>query len=197
MKPKPELTRMSGLDKAAQELADFNGETGNTGHAGKAESKMGERMDAHGKWIGKVGEIIGVIPTNGLDFVLQWMIDDGVKTRGDRKTILNAEFGKFGVACAKHKIYKTIAIVTFALDYVDKDENGKLPENFGPEPTTNDELKNTMPEELKALPEDANGMSIKRQVITESGNTKTIYTLTYQLKEGGTRELKKEYEGRK
>jgi uncharacterized protein YkwD len=155
MKPKPELTRMPGLDKAALDLANHNGETGQTGHNGKNESRMGERMDQYGKWIGKVGEIIGVIPTNGLDFVLQWMIDDGVKTRGDRKTILNPEFGKFGVACAKHKIYKTIAVITFALDYVDKDENGNLPADFTPEVTTNDELKNTMPDELKTLPEDA------------------------------------------
>ena len=114
------MTRMPGMDKAAQDLADFNGESGKTGHAGKNESKMGERLDTHGKWIGKVGEIIGVIPVNGLDFVLQWIIDDGVKDRGDRKTILNPEFTKFGVACSKHKIYKTMAVVTFAADYVEK-----------------------------------------------------------------------------
>jgi hypothetical protein len=197
MRPKQEMTRMPGLDKAAQDLANYNGETGKTGHSGKEDSRMGERMDMYGKWIGKVGEIIGVIPVNGLDFVLQWMIDDGVKTRGDRKTILNPEFGKFGVACAKHKIYKTIAVITFAKDYVEKDADGKLPDNVGPEPKTNDELKNTMPDELKKLPDDAEGMTIKRKVITESGETKTIYTLIYQLKEGGTREVTKEYEGRK
>jgi len=197
MRPKQEMTRMPGLDKAAQDLANFNGESGKTGHSGKEDSRMGERMDVYGKWIGKVGEIIGVIPTNGLDFVLQWMIDDGVKTRGDRKTILNAEFGRFGVACAKHKIYKTIAVVTFAKDYVEKDAEGNLPDNVGPAPKTNDELKNTMPAELKELPEDAEGMSIKRKVTTESGETKTVYTIVYKLKDGGSRELVKEYEGRK
>lgn len=158
---------------------------------------MGERMDKYGKWYGKVGEILGVIPTNGLDFVLQWMIDDGVKTRGDRKTILNPEFGKFGVACAKHKVYKTIAVVTFAKEYIEKDEEGNLPEHSQPEPVTNEDLKNTMPDELKKLPDDAEGMTIKRKVITEAGETKTIYNLIYQLKDGGTRELTKEYEGRK
>jgi hypothetical protein len=197
MKPKGELTRMPGLDAAALDLATYNGETGKTGHEGRNESRMGERMDMHGKWIGKVGEILGVIPTNGLDFVLQWLIDDGVKTRGDRKTILNPEFAKFGVACAKHKVYQTVAVVTFALDYVDKDADGKLPDNIGPDPKNNDELKNTMPEELKQLPDDAEGMTIKRKIITESGVTKTIYTLNYQLKAGGTRELVKEYDGRK
>lgn len=197
MSAKPALTRVAGLDKAAQDLATFNGETGATGHTGKDDSKMGQRMDTYGKWIGKVGEILGVIPSNGLDFVLQWMIDDGVKSRGDRKSILNAEFTKFGVACAPHKTYKTIAVVTFAKDYVEKDAEGNMPEGFAPEPKTNEDLKNTMPDELKELPEDANGMTIKRKIVTESGVTKTIYTLIYQLKDGNTRELVKEYEGRK
>ena len=198
MKPKEVMTRVAGLDQAAKDLADFNGETGATGHSGKDDSRMGQRMDRYGKWIGKVGEIVGVIPTNGLDFVLQWMIDDGVKTRGDRKTILNPEFTKFGVACAVHKVYKTVAVVTFAKDYVEKDAEGNLPENVGPEPKTNEDLKNTMPDELKELPEDAEGMTINRKIITESGVTKTIYTLVYQLKDGaGTRELVKEYDGRR
>lgn len=151
MTAKCEMTRMPGLDKAATDLANFNGETGKTGHSGKDDSRMGERMDVYGKWIGKCGEVVGVIPSNGLDYVLQWMIDDGVKTRGDRKTIMNKEFTKFGVACAKHKVYGTTAVVTFAQDYVEKDSDGKLPEGALPEPTTNEELKNTMPEELKKL----------------------------------------------
>ena len=142
---------MEGLDKAAADLANYNGESGKTGHFGEGESRMGERMDVYGKWIGKCGEIVGVIPHTGLDFVLQWMIDDGVKTRGDRKSILNKEFTKFGVATAKHKIYETIAVVTFARDYVEKDADGNLPPEAIQEAQTNDKLKDTMPEELKEL----------------------------------------------
>jgi len=151
MSAKCEMTRMPGLDKAAQDLATFNGETGKTGHMGKDDSRMGERMDVYGKWIGKCGEVAGVIPGNGLDYVLQWLIDDGVKVRGDRKTILNKEYTKFGVACAPHKIYKTCAIVTFAKDYVEKDAEGNLPAEAVQEALTNDKLIDTMPEELKGL----------------------------------------------
>jgi hypothetical protein len=151
MSAKCEMTRMPGLDKAASDLANFNGETGNTGHSGKDDSRMGERMDVYGKWIGKCGEVVGVIPVNGLDYVLQWLIDDGVKTRGDRKTIMNREFTKFGVACAKHKVYDTTAVVTFCKDYVEKDEEGNLPPEAVQEALQNDKLKDTMPEELKEL----------------------------------------------
>lgn len=151
MSPKTEMTRVPGLDKAAADLAKFNGESGKIGHFGEGETRMGERMDVYGKWIGKCGEVVGVLATNGLDYVLQWLIDDGVKTRGDRKTIMNKEFTKFGVACFTHTVYKTCAVVTFAKDYAEKDAEGNLPEGAIPEPTTNEELKNTMPEELKKL----------------------------------------------
>lgn len=40
-------------------------------------------------------------------------------------------------------------------------------------------------------------MAIKRHVETQGGVTKTTYTITYQLKDGGERELVKEYEGKK
>ena len=151
LKPRSELTRVEGLNKACADLANFNGENGKTGHVGANDSKMGERMDAYGKWIGKCGEVVGVIPTTGLDFVLQWMIDDGVKTRGDRKTIMNKEFTKFGVACAKHTVYKTCAVVKFTRDYVEKDAEGNIPEGALPQALENDKLKETMPEELKDL----------------------------------------------
>jgi len=40
-------------------------------------------------------------------------------------------------------------------------------------------------------------MSVRKSVKTDSGATTTTYTITYQLKEGGTREVVKEYEGKK
>ena len=80
---------MKGLDQAAQDIADYNGETGNTGHSGKNESRMGERMNTYGKWDGKVGEIICVLPVNGLDFVLNWMIGDGEKNRWNRLSLIH------------------------------------------------------------------------------------------------------------
>ena len=149
--PRCEMIRVPALDQACADLANYNGENGKTGHVGENDTKMGERMDKYGKWIGKCGEVVGVIPTNGLDFLLQWLIDDGVKTRGDRKTIMNKEFTKFGVACAKHKVYKSCAVVKFARDYVEKDAAGNIPEGALPQALENDKLKDTMPEELKDL----------------------------------------------
>ena len=150
-KAKSELERVPGLDKAAQELCEFNGETGGTSHIGKDDSRMGERIDRYGKWIDKIGECVAVQPTCGKDFVLQWVIDDGVKSRGDRKTVLNAEFTKIGVFSCKHKIYGTTAVCVFAKDFIPKDAEGNIPEHEEAAPKQNDQLLETMPEELKGL----------------------------------------------
>ena len=91
---KTKLERIPALDLAAKDLADYLGETGEVSHMGRvndkgAKSRMGDRIKAQGTWAGKIGEVIGVQPTNGLNFMIQWIIDDGVKNRGDRKSLLS------------------------------------------------------------------------------------------------------------
>lgn len=146
VKGRSALVRSAGLDRAAKELADYNAETGEIGHTGKDGSTMGKRVEAQGKWTGKVGECVGVQSTSGLDYVLQWFIDDGIQKRGDRQTIINKEFTKVGVAAAKHKTYGTIAVAVFATSFADEGET--LPE---PEVKENAGLIDSLPEELKGL----------------------------------------------
>ena len=158
-KPKPILERAAGLDLAAKELADFLGESGEVSHKGKGDTRMGDRISKHGQWTGKIGEIIGVQPENGLNFVLQWIIDDGVKTRGDRKSILSPDFTKIGVAVGPHKTYKTVAVVVFAEAFAGEGE--KLPE---PEVKENKDLIKSLPDGLGELPSDAKGMTVKKNM---------------------------------
>jgi len=191
-KSKPSLQRIAALDLAAKDLCDHLGESGDVSHEGKDGSKMGDRISKHGKWTGKIGEVIGVQPTTGLDFVLQWMIDDGVKSRGDRKSILSQEFTKFGVAVGTHKTYKTVAVVVFAEKFAPEGE--ELPE---PEAKENPDLIKSLPDGLSELPEDAESMKVRKNLTMCDGNWKTKYTITYTLKDGGERELVKEYDGKK
>ena len=158
-KPKPVLERAPGLDLAAKELADFLGESGEVSHKGKGDTRMGDRISKQGQWTGKIGEIIGVQPENGLNFVLQWIIDDGVKTRGDRKSILSPDFSKIGVAVGPHKTYKTVAVVVFAEAFAGEGE--KLPE---PEVKENKDLIKSLPDGLGELPSDAKGMTVKKNM---------------------------------
>ena len=115
--PKSELKLAPDLCKAARELAEYNGRSGSIKHTLDDRKSIREKLNSTGQLVGKCGQIISVLAENGLDFVLGWMIDDGVSLRPDRKMILNRKFTKFGVGCAEHQMYGTIAVVVFAEEY--------------------------------------------------------------------------------
>lgn len=194
--PLKPLERSSGLDKAALELANHNGETGELSHQGKDGSTMEGRVSIHGKWVGKLGECIGVQAIDGNDFVLNWLIDDGIEGRGDMKTILNGGFSKIGVGVAKHKVHGIIAVIVLAKNFWEFDENGMLSDEAMKADNTNPDLLNTVPDEIKNLPDDAVGVDIKRIYMEDGGAGKTMYKLDYRLKDGTQRTEVKEFDGR-
>lgn len=188
VQPVPEMILAEGLSKCAQSHCDDLSTTGETGHTGSDGSNMGKRIDNFGSWSGKVGECISVLSTTALDFVLQWVIDDGVKSRGDRKTLLSKDFTKFGVGFnPAHKTYKTCAVVVLA--GVFGEEGGQ----DAPIPAQNDKLMDEMPEELKKMPEGAKGMSVTRKTLIEGDKKKVIYTVKYDMEDGSQKEVVKEY----
>lgn len=189
VQPMAELHLADGLNKCAQDHCDDLSKTGETGHTGSDGSNMGKRIDKYGSWSGKVGECIAVQSTTALDIVLQWLIDDGVKSRGDRKTLFSKDFTKFGVGYnAEHKTYKTCAVVVFAGVF---GESGS-PQD-APVPVQNDKLMEEMPEELKKMPEGAKGMSVTRKTLIEGDKKKVVYTVKYDMEDGSQKEVVKEY----
>lgn len=186
--PLPELLLSDGLNRCAQDHCDDLSRTGETGHTGSDGSNMGKRIDRYGSWSGKVGECIAVQSTTALDFVLQWLIDDGVKSRGDRKTLFSKDFTKFGVGYTPaHKTYKTCAVVVFAGVF------GEAGTQDAPVPVQNDKLMDEMPEELKKMPDGAKGMSVTRKTLIEGDKKKVIYTVKYDMEDGTQKEVVKEY----
>ena len=78
-----DLKRTEGLNRAAKILAESNGVSGKLSHVGPEDKTLQERLSDQGKWIGKIGECIGAQSTTGLDFVLNWLISDGIPSRAD------------------------------------------------------------------------------------------------------------------
>jgi len=189
-KPMDELIMSEGLNKCAQAHADDLAATGETGHTGSDGSNMGKRIDKFGKWAGKVGECIAVLGTNAMDIILQWLIDDGVKTRGDRKTIMSKDFAKFGVGFSdKHKTYKTVCVVVFAGVFGEEGVEDQAT------PVTNEKLLQEMPEDLKQMPDGAKGMAVTRKILIEGDKKKTVYTVKYDMEDGKTKEVVREVDG--
>ena len=113
-KPLPPLSWSDGLAAAADDLAEEQGRSGATGHAGRQSGGMKERIERHGRWERQIGENIGYGPENAREMVMQLIIDDGVKGRGHRKTIFTRAFTTAGVACGPHPRFDTICVIDFS-----------------------------------------------------------------------------------
>ncbi|MEY2978714.1 MAG: hypothetical protein RLZZ435_2853 [Cyanobacteriota bacterium] len=112
-----ELTRSSGMDRAAADQAADQAQTGKIGHTGSDESTPSERLSRYGTWKTMAAENISYGAATGVDVVRQLVIDDGFQIRGHRIMLLNPVFEKTGVACGPHPRYRVMCVMTYAGDY--------------------------------------------------------------------------------
>lgn len=110
----PPLSWSDGLAAAAADLAQEQGQSGDTGHVGRKSRGMRERIEQHGQWESTIAENIGYGPEDPRNMVMQLIVDDGVPGRGHRKNIFGAEFKVAGVACGSHPRFKSMCVIDFA-----------------------------------------------------------------------------------
>lgn len=89
------------------------GVTGQQGHNSSDGTSFGKRvMKAYGPHL--IGENCSYGVQNPEDIVILLLIDDGVKSLGHRKNILNEQFNEIGVSIKPHKsIYKYNSVLDF------------------------------------------------------------------------------------
>lgn len=118
--PLPIIYPSLGLTRAANDHVKDQGKSGKTGHKGGDYSSSKDRIERYGNWNISIAENIsygGVTPRQILIFLL---IDDGVRDRGHRKTLLNPDFKTVGVAFGKHPVYETMCVMDFAGAFTEK-----------------------------------------------------------------------------
>ncbi|MFH1029574.1 MAG: CAP domain-containing protein [Pseudomonadota bacterium] len=113
-KPLPPLTWSNGLAAAADELAEEQGRSGDTGHVGRQSHSMLERVERHGKWESHIAENIGYGPDDPRNMVMQLIISDGVPDRGHRMNTFSMAFNTAGVACGPHPEFESMCVINFA-----------------------------------------------------------------------------------
>lgn len=118
--PLPRLHAALGVTLAARQHANDLGASGSTEHAGKDGSHPADRMKRFGEWLELAGENLAFGPRTGRDVVLQLVIDDGVPSRGHRKSLLNPTFRVAGVACARHRTFDVVCVIDMAGGYRDR-----------------------------------------------------------------------------
>lgn len=119
-KPLAPMTPALGLTLAARQHANDLGRSGRVEHAGSDGSAPAQRIARFGAWDGKAGENIATGFKTGRDVVMQLVVDDGVPGRGHRKSLLDPAYARIGVACARHKVYKIVCVLTHASRYTDR-----------------------------------------------------------------------------
>ena len=118
--PLPLVYPSKGLTRAAKDHVKDQEKSGNTGHRGSDRSSSKDRIERYGKWDISIAENIsygGMSPRQILIFLL---IDDGVRNRGHRKTLLNPDFKTVGVSFGSHPVYETMCVMDFAGSFTEE-----------------------------------------------------------------------------
>lgn len=112
--PKPIMHPSKLLTLAANDHQKDQSKTGKTGHTGSDRSNLRTRIERYAKWKVQIGENIAYGNTSARQILISLLIDDGVKKRGHRKTLLHPAYKTVGVSFGKHPVYKTMCVTDFA-----------------------------------------------------------------------------------
>ncbi|MFA9391085.1 MAG: CAP domain-containing protein [Prolixibacteraceae bacterium] len=118
--PAPILKPSKGMTKACELLVYDQSSTGKTGHRGSGNSTPSDRAANFGQFMGNYAENIHYGDCEATFVVISLLIDDGVKSRGHRKNILDKSFNYTGVAIGDHKEYGQLCVNTFATAFTEK-----------------------------------------------------------------------------
>jgi len=120
-KPRNQLRPSLGLSLGARDHARDLGKSGRVGHYGQDGSNPFSRINRYGTWGRFAGENISYSPIHSARWhVMQLIIDDGVSNRGHREAILRGDYQFTGVACAPHKAYRHVCVITYAATYQER-----------------------------------------------------------------------------
>lgn len=108
-----------GLVNTARCHADDIGRKGLVTRRGSDGSLTIDRIERFGKWTGSCSESLSFGELNAKDTVLQWIIGDGNKRRGDRRNIFKPDYLVCGVGVAWHAKYELVVSMVFVSDFDD------------------------------------------------------------------------------
>lgn len=121
-RPLPPLRWADGLARSGAELVRAQAKSSETGH-GSGRMTMAKRIQRHGRWSVAIGEAISYGPyvaDRGRDVIAQLIVDDGVPSRGHRKTLYDQDYRLAGVSCGPHPTFEMACVIDFAGGFEEK-----------------------------------------------------------------------------
>eukprot|EP01064_Diplonema_japonicum_P011724 TRINITY_DN1916_c3_g1_i1.p1 TRINITY_DN1916_c3_g1~~TRINITY_DN1916_c3_g1_i1.p1 ORF type:complete len:623 (+),score=84.12 TRINITY_DN1916_c3_g1_i1:52-1920(+) len=113
-----------GLQKAAAGHSKDCSENNIAGHTGSDGSTLQSRVEKQGEWSVTLMENISFGESTARNIVIQFIVDDGVASRGHREAIFNPNGTLVGISAASHPTYKHCCVVDFAGGFTDSAETG-------------------------------------------------------------------------
>ena len=107
------ITASDLLAGAGRELINAQQQSGQIGHGGAPF----ERMQHYGVWQNMAGENVAYGAPTAEQVVYNLVVDDGERSRGHLKNILQPGFRVAGVAQGNHPLYGTICVIDFASEF--------------------------------------------------------------------------------
>ncbi|WP_306591708.1 CAP domain-containing protein [Geothrix sp. 21YS21S-4] len=120
LQPMGPLRFNEGLARAARAHARDIGPRGSLDHAGADGSSLSARLNRLGAWHGLIAENIATYEDDPRQVVLQLIIDDGVASRGHRRSLFNPDLHQAGAGVAPHRQYRTIIVIDYADGFVER-----------------------------------------------------------------------------
>lgn len=104
-KPLTEVARIHAQDMGKKDLTSHDSSNGTPFH---------ERVRNHSKAKGMIAENCSYGYDQALDIVMSLLIDDGIKSLGHRKNILEPNYKWVGIAIEPHQTYQINCVMDFA-----------------------------------------------------------------------------------
>lgn len=145
-------------------------------------------MDKTGRWKGRIDELISVQTASASDVLMKWVVDDGIQSRGDRNSLLSDKYSQIGIGISNsHKQFKACIVVVLASEFELHATASTM------EGARNDKLIDDMPKDLQTMPDNAVSMKVIKRTVSEWGKRTEVYMISYQMKDGSNKQVKKEY----
>ena len=114
------LKPSKGMSSAAKGHVLEQGKRGTVGHNRADGSSFSTVMNRYGSWGGICAENISYGKGDARAIVIQLLVDDGVPSRGHRKSVIDSYFGVVGVAAGAHTKYNHMCVINLAQSYTEK-----------------------------------------------------------------------------
>ena len=111
--PQAPITASDLLAGSARELINSQSQSGQIGHG----SSPFDRMQHYGVWQNMAGENVAYGAPTAEQVVYNLVVDDGERSRGHLKNILQSGFRVAGVSVGHHPIYGTMCVIDFASEF--------------------------------------------------------------------------------